>query len=306
MKNNGLPWVLLLGTLFGSSLISSRFGLTEFPSLTFVGLRMAVSTLCFTLAFTFTRRYSWPTNRSVWRHGIVMGIVGTTIPMNAFIAALNYISGGVAAIVGAAGPAFTVLLAHFLLKDERMNWQKGLGVALALSGAIVLSLRGESGLTSGGELAYIGYLLVIGSNISSSFGIIYARTFLKDANTFQITSVRVLTAGLITLPIAWFVSGIDFSEVTRVGIISLFYSSIISSFLGFILSLYIVTRFGVATSIMTNYIVPVVAAIGGVIILNEQVTVGMLGGMTIIIAGVYLINQRQPPPMRMSGGATSR
>ncbi len=306
MKNNGLPWVLLLGLLFGSSLISSRFGLTEFPSLTFVGLRMLVSTVCFALAYTFGRNYAWPTDPLVWRHGIVMGLIGTAIPMNAFIASLAYISGGLAAIIGAAGPAFTVLLAHFLLKDERMTWQKGLGVALALSGAIILSLRGESGLEGGGEQAYIGYLLVIGSNISSSFGIIYARTFLKGANTFQVTSVRVLTAGIITLPIAWLVSGIDFSEVTRVGITSLFYSAIISSFIGFILSLYIVTNFGVATSIMTNYVVPVVAAVGGILILDEQVTLGMLGGMAVIAVGVYIINRRQPVPPRMSGGATSR
>ena len=116
---------------------------------------------------------------------------------------------------------------------------------------------------------------------------------MRNLSAFQITSVRAFTTMLITLPLAYFTLGFDFSGVTSVGLTSLFYSSLISSFAGFILSLYIITQFGVATSIMTNYMVPIVASIGGALLLDERITIGMGIGMTIILLGISIINSKQ-------------
>ena len=298
MKNKGLPYVLLLSTFFGSSLISSRFALGEFKSLQFISLRMLISTICFIITFTLTSKFEWPRGSNLWRHGLILGIIGTTIPMTAFISSLNYLSSGVAATMGAAGPALTVVLAHFMLADERLNLQKVIGVLLALSGALLLALRGETGLGDGAS-SLTGYLLIGTSTLSSSFGVIYARTYVKDLSAFQITSIRVLTCTVITLPIAYYLYGFDMSDITRVGYTALFYSAIISSFMGFILSLYIINNFGVATSIQTNYVTPIVATIGGILLLDEQITIGMLAGMLVISLGVYTINAKHGRPYRV-------
>ena len=53
---------------------------------------------------------------------------------------------------------------------------------------------------------------------------------------------------------------------------------------------YIVRRFGATPAAMTNYLVPIVASIGGVLLLGEQATAGMLVGMMIIIGGIALIS----------------
>ncbi len=292
MKNQGLPYVLLLSLFFGTSLISSRFALQEYGSIAFVGLRTIVSLTCFAAAFTFSTRYKWPTDRNVWRHGMVLGVIGTTIPFTFFITGLSYLSSGIAAIIGTTGPAITVVLAHFLLDDDRLTSRKTLGVALALGGAVMLSLSGETGLGDSAEFDPRGYLFIFASNISSSIGIIYARRNVRDLSAVQITSVRVFTAMLITMPLAFFLGQLDFSAVTRIGVITVFYSGIVSSFAGFILSLYVINNFGVSTSIMTNYIVPIIASIGGVLLLNEQISGPMLVGMAVIICGIYLINQQ--------------
>ncbi len=292
MKNQGLPYVLALSLAFGTSLISSRFALSEYGSIAFVGLRTIVSLTCFAAVFTFSSRYNWPTDKNIWRHGIVLGVIGTTIPFTFFITGLSYLSSGIAAIIGTTGPAITVVLAHFLLDDDALTRRKTLGVSLALGGAIMLSLSGETGLGDSAEASPIGYLFVFGSNISSSIGIIYARKNVRDLSAIQITSVRVFTAMVITVPLAFVLGQLDFSAVTRVGVITVLYSGIISSFAGFILSLYIINNFGVSTSIMTNYIVPIVATIGGVLLLNETISVTTLASMAVIICGIYLINQQ--------------
>ena len=169
LKNQGLPYVLLLATMFGTSLISSRFVLRELSSITFIGMRMTVAVVCFIILFTFSKSFEFPRDPKVWKHGAVLGIIGTTIPMTAFISSLNYLSSGVAAIIGTIGPALTVVLAHFLLKDDKLTLQKGVGVLIALSGAILLSVRGETGLGDAVEFNPIGYLLILCSTVK--FGV---------------------------------------------------------------------------------------------------------------------------------------
>ena len=294
--DSGLPYVLLLSLMFGTSLVSARIGLREFTSLDFIGIRMALSSLAFLLSFIFfSSRFEWPTDPAVWRHGFVLGIIGTAIPMTAFISSLNYLSSGISSIIGTTSPALTVILAHFLLKDERMTGRIVFGVVLALSGAVLLILLGESGLDTDSAVNPIGYLLVFTANVSSSFGIIYARRFVRKLSPFQITSVRALVAMLIVLPIGLYFGGIDFSVVTRVGYAALAYSAIISSFAGFILSLYIINQFGVATSVMVHYMIPIVATTTGILLLNEKVTMGMFVGMAIIIGGISIINSKSAP-----------
>ena len=292
LRERGILYVLALSLMFGTSLVSARIGLGEFTSLDFIGLRMLVSTFAFLVSFTFfSSRFEWPTDPAVWRHGFVLGIIGTAIPMTAFISSLNYLSSGISAVIGTTQPALTVVLAHYMLKDERMTGRVVFGVVTALSGALLLILLGESGLDSG-KANPIGYILVFIANISSAFGIIYARHYVRDLSAFQITAVRAVVTMAIILPIGLMMGGIDFSAVTRVGYTSLLYSSLISSFAGFILSLYIINQFGVATSVMVSYVIPVVAAVTGVMLLDEKITWGMLTGMAIIIGGISIINSR--------------
>ena len=295
-KSNGFPYVLLLSLFFGTSLVSSRFALREIASLQFIGLRMLIATIAFIIVYTFSKQYAWPTDPQIWQHGVVLGIIGTAIPMTAFISSLNYLSSGVSAIIGTTGPAFTVLLASFLLKDEDLNRRKIFGIMLALGGALLLTLMGETGLNTGEAANPLGYILVFTANISSSFSVIYARKNVRDLSAFQITSVRALVTMLIVLPIAYVSYGMDLSVLTAVGVTAVLYSALISSFAGFILALYIINRFGVATSVMTNYVVPIVASICGALLLDEKITLGMVGGMIVIIAGISIINMKNVDP----------
>ena len=297
-NSNGFPYVFMLSLCFGTSLVSSNFALKEIDSLTFVGLRMLIATVAFILIFSFSKQYQWPTESVLWKHGFVLGIIGTAVPMTAFITSLNYLSSGVSAIIGTTSPAITVLIASFLLPTEDLSRRKIFGIALALGGAILLTLLGETGLNTEGPVNPLGYILVFTANISGGFSVVYARKYVRELSSFQITSVRVVVAMIVILPIAYFWTGIDLSRLTRVGITAIFYSALISSFAGFILSLYVINRFGVATSVMTNYMVPIVASIGGALLLDEIITLGMVGGMVIILAGISIINMKPFDPNR--------
>jgi drug/metabolite transporter (DMT)-like permease len=203
MSPQALPYIVLLGFLFGSTLVASRFSVGQFQSLTYIGLRLSLAGLCHVLIYLFSKGRQWPKGRQLWKHSAVLGIFATAIPMTAIVSSLQFQSSGVTSVLITTGPALTVLLANFLLPDESLTWRKGLGVLLALAGAVLLAVRGESGLPDVERANPLGYVLVLGAMVSASGSTIYARKYMRDLDTFDVASVRMWVAALAIMPCCW-------------------------------------------------------------------------------------------------------
>lgn len=292
MSPQALPYIILLGILFGSTLVASRFSVGQFQSLTYIGLRLSLAGLCHALIYLFSKGRQWPRGRQLWLHAAVLGIFATAIPMTAIVTSLQFQSSGVTSVLITTSPALTVLLANFLLPDESLTWRKGLGVILALAGAVLLAVRGESGLPDVERASPVGYILVLGAMVSASASTIYARKYMRDLDTFDVASVRMWVAALAIMPLSIILVGFDLSQVNRQGYTALLYAAFVGTFAGMMLAFYNIQRFGATASAVTAYIIPVVAMFGGVLLLDETVTRGMLLGMGLIILGVAIINQR--------------
>jgi drug/metabolite transporter (DMT)-like permease len=291
MSLQAVPYIILLGFIYGTSIIASAFNVGQFEPATYIGLRLMLAGLVYAALYPVMRSRRWPTDRQLLRHSIVLGIFGTAIPMTAFVLALQYQSGGITALLITVGPALTVLMAHIFLEDESLTATKAAGAALALGGAAMLALRGESGLEDVNRANPIGYALVLMAMTVSSAMTIYARRHMRNMDAFDVASVRILTAGLVVLPLSFLFVGFDLSAVTSQGYFALIYAALVGTFLAFFLSFYNIKRFGATASAMTSYIVPVVTGIGGVLLLGERITPAMLLGMGVIVSGVALINR---------------
>lgn len=291
MSPQALPYIILLGFLFGSTLVASRFSVGQFHPTTYIGLRLVLASLCHVAIYTFSPKRHWPTSAILWRHAAVFGIFATALPMTAIVSSLQFQSSGVTAILITTSPALTVLLAHFFLTDEPLNRRKGLGILLAFIGAFLLAIRGESGLPEVSRASPIGYILVLGAMVSASASTIYARKFMRNLDTFDVASVRMWVAAAVVMPLSLLLVGFDLSQVTSQGYTALLYAALVGTFAGMMLAFFNIQRFGATASALTAYVIPVVASIGGALLLDETVSPGMLVGMAFIIAGVALINQ---------------
>lgn len=281
-----------MGLLFGSTLLVSRFSIGQFAPTTYIWLRLALAGVAFAVVYTISSKRRWPTDRTLLKHAIVIGIFGTAIPMTGYVTTLVFLSAGVTSMFMTTTPAFTVLFAQFLLPDEQLTKRKVAGVLLALSGAAILAVRGESGLATGEAANPIGYVLILTAIISDSLMIIYARRNCQQLDTFDVTSVRILTAALVVAPISLLLVGFDLSAVTAAGYAGLVYAAAAGTFGGLLMALWVTQQFGATTVSLVGYIIPVVAAVGGVLLLDETITAAMLGGMALIIAGVAILNRR--------------
>jgi len=288
-----LPYILTLGLLFGSTLVASRFSVSQFDTVNYIAIRLSLAALLHASVFLFAiKGRRWPRGRELWLRSAVLGIFGTAIPMNFIAASLNYQSSGVTSFLITLGPAFTVLIAHFYLDNERLNSRKILGIALALSGAILMVALGETGLPDVTKANPLGYLLVLFAMVSASYGTVYARKYMHQMDAFEVGSIRMWVAAVIVLPVSVLMVGFDLSGVDSKGYTALGWATFAGTFTGMLLSFYIIKRFGATASAMTAYIIPIFSSIGGVLLLNETITSGMLAGIVLMLSGIMVINQR--------------
>jgi drug/metabolite transporter (DMT)-like permease len=192
-----------------------------------------------------------------------------------------------------AGPAITVLMAHFFLADESLNWRKTVGVGLALGGALLLAVRGESGLSGVNQTSPIGYGLVFLAMLCAGGMTVYARRFMRQFDSFDVASIRMLVAAITVMPLSVLLVGVDLQNVNAQGYFALGWAALAGNFAGMLLAFYNIKHFGATASAMSLYVIPAVAGLGGVLILNEQITAGMLAGLILIGLGIALINQRE-------------
>ncbi len=290
MKTHPAPNILLLGTLFGTTLVASRFIVGQTAPLTYVGLRFGVAALGFVMIYLLPNsRRKWPRDRILWQRGVILGIFGTALPMVSFVSSLQYISSGITSVLMTTSPAITAILAHFLLPDEKLTLKKGAGVLLALIGALLLTLRGESGIAGLARANPLGYILAFSGILSANAMSIYIRKKMRDFSTFDIATVRMITAMIIVLPLAWWNSGLQVPQVNNIGWLVILYAAIVGTFFAMMLDFSNIKRFGATTSSMVTFVIPVVAVICGALLLGEQTTSGMLVGMVMILAGIWLI-----------------
>ena len=168
------------------------------------------------LIYAVSRQKIWPTDKWIWIHALILGVFGTALPMSGMVMALEYLSSGITSILITIGPAVTVLFAHFLLDDERLTWRTTIGIALALAGAILLAVRGETGLAeSSGSL--LGYVLVLSAMLFGSIGTIYARKYMKSYDSYDVASIRMFGAMFLMVPLSLLTVGFDLSPVTAAG-----------------------------------------------------------------------------------------
>ena len=118
MHTKALPYVGLLGLLWGTNLVIMRVGVGQFDPMVFVGVRLLLASLAFVVVYTLSGNRLVPTNRKLWLYATFLGIVSTAIPMTAIVTSLTFQSSGVTALLITTAPAFITIAAHFFLPDE--------------------------------------------------------------------------------------------------------------------------------------------------------------------------------------------
>ena len=134
-----VEWALLLvlALLWGGSFFFSKIAVGELPPLTVVLCRVVLAALALNLVVLLSGR-RMPADPRLWGAFFVMGLLNNVIPFSLIFWGQTQIASGLAAILNATTPLFTVLVAHVATNDEKLSASRLLGVLAGVAGVAVM------------------------------------------------------------------------------------------------------------------------------------------------------------------------
>src|SRR5437867_12706600 len=142
-------WSLLglLSMLWGGSFFFNGVVLKELPPFTVVFLRVALAAVMLLPLLWLYRRIRFPAGLSGWRPFIAIGLLNNVLPFSLIVVGQTYIPGGLASILNATTPLFTVMVMA-VAGEEKLHARRIAGVVAGLIGVAILHGDGF-GLESG-------------------------------------------------------------------------------------------------------------------------------------------------------------
>ncbi len=285
-----VEWVLLiiLSIFWGGSFFFVEVALTELPPLTIVLGRVGFAALALIL-LVYVIGLRMPLDFRLWRAFFVMGALNNMIPFSLIVWGQTQIASGLAAILNAATPLFTVVLAHFLTNDEKMTAYKLVGVLLGLVGVTVM-IGGE--FLGGLGLHVMAQLAVLGAAISYAFAAIFGRRF-EGTPPLVTAAGQVSATTVLMLPIVLFVDqpwNLPVPSATAWGTIAGL--ALLSTAAAYLIYFRILATAGATNLLLVTFLIPLSAILLGVTILGERLEPKHFVGMALIGLGLAVIDGR--------------
>lgn len=283
-------WLGSLSLLWGGSFFFIGVVVNEVPTLVIVFSRVALAGLTLWVLVWFLR-IPMPKFAGLWLSFFVMGLLNNVIPFSLIVWGQAYISTGLASILNATTPLFTVIVASLLLADEKMTANKLLGVCIGFLGTIIM----VGPTTLNGLMSDVyAQLAIMGAAISYAFAGVFGRHFRKFQLHSMVLAAGQLTASaLILLPIVlWLHAPSQFVMPSLYGTLSLVSLSFFSTALAYILYFRILASSGASNLALVTFLIPLSAILLGVFVLHETLSRLHIFGMLIIFLGLLVIDGR--------------
>jgi drug/metabolite transporter (DMT)-like permease len=286
---DGRDWALLgvLSVLWGGSFFFNGVALRELSPLTLVFLRVALAAV---MLLPVLRAYGigLPATFAAWRPYFAIGLLNNVLPFSLIVTGQVYIPSGLASILNATTPLFTVLVMA-AAGDEKLLMRRVLGVLTGLIGVIIL--RGHNLGFGTGE--GVGILLCLLAAFSYGLAALYARRRLSDSPPLATATFQLLASSLMMAVIAATVErpwqlpmpGLT-TWLAMIGLAAL------STALAYIVFFQILRRSGSTNVMLVTLLIPVTAILLGYLVLGEQISRHEILGALVIGSALLLIDGR--------------
>ncbi len=285
-----LEWLLLLAlsALWGASFFFSKVAVAELPPFTLVLGRVGLAAGAL-IALVAASGQRLPRSPATWAAFLAMGALNNAIPFSLIFWGQTQIASGLAAILNAATPLFTVVLAALLTEDERMTPSRLGGVLLGLAGVVVM--LGPDALDGLGA-DVLAQLAVLGATLSYALAGIFGRRFhgLRPPVT---AAGQLVGATVLILPLALVVDRPWALPPPRLETwAALVGLALVSTALGYVLYFRILAVAGATNVLLVTLLIPVSALVLGTAILGERLDPRHFAGMALIGLGLATIDGR--------------
>jgi len=272
--------LLLLSLLWGSAYLFMRAAVPAFGPAAMVAVRLAIAALVLLplLAWRGGLHGMWSNPRPL----LVQAVAYTALPFLLLAYAAQHLTAGMLAVLSATAPLFAALLAH-VTQAERLGRWRLLGLLIGFAGVGVLTWGSASFKSADGLLAVAAMLAC---SLIWTLGANYTRKHLAGMDTMALTAGGLALAAAALAPLAWATWPATlpgpraWAEVAFLGVAS--------SAMGFLLYYRLLRRIGTVGAISVTFLSPLVAGLSGALYLGEAITLQMLLGAAVVLAGTAL------------------
>lgn len=287
MKLKNFLWILLLAAIWGPSFLFIKVAVQEIPPITLVMARVALASLTLFLIIRAQGRKLPPLGR-VWFHFAFMGFFAHALPFVLFSWGELHVDSALASILNGTTPLFTVILAHFLVADDRMTPIKLVGTLLGFAGLVALVMPS---LLAGVRVETWGLLGMAVAAICYAVTIIYSRQHLRGLPPLVAPAAQLMMAAIFLLPVSLVVERpytLPFPSLPALA--SLLSLSLLGTAVAFTVYYHILEKMNASELSMVTYLMPVFGVALGVVILGEKLNWNAYLGCALILLGVMTVN----------------
>ena len=280
MPARSLALLTTLAALWGGSFVFMRYAVPAMGPVPLTFVRVALAALVL-FALAAARRKP-PSLRSHWRAFGIVGLVNSALPFVLFCFAEQTISASTAGILNATSPFFGAIAAAIWL-GEPLTARKIGGMTLGLVGvALLVGLQPEV-LTRETVLAIAACLVAA---LCYGLGGVYAKKRMQGVPSFALACGSQLSAAIILAPLLPFASVPG--PVTSWVVFNVAALAVASTAVAYLIYFRLIADIGPSRALTVTFLIPLFGVLWGYLFLDEAITVNMLAGGALIVAGTAL------------------
>lgn len=294
MQMTAQTWGLLalLGMIWGGSFFFARVAVLHVPPATLVLLRVGIAALALHI-YVSGRFDIYTTLRARWREFLLLGLINNAVPHMLIFLGQTQIGAGLASILNATTPIFTVLIANRMTADEKLSSAKVAGCLIGLAGtAVLIGPRALAPFTGAGGPPLWAVLLPVLAAVSYGFAATYGKRFRGTAPPV-IAAGQLTASTLLMLPVSLLLdTPWQLPMPPMTAILAVLALALLSTAYGYILFFRIMAAAGATNTSLVTLLVPPSAILAGMLFLGERLTLLGVLGMALVLFGLVVLDGR--------------
>lgn len=220
----------------------------------------------------------------------IMAITNALVPWIAIAWGEERISSGLASILNSTTTLWTAVLIYWAMPKERPSGVGYVGVVLGFAGVVILVLPDI--LAHGVSGSFLGAMAVLVAALSYAANAIYQRRKMRNVSVFDVSIGQLAATVVLAIPLAA-------PSLTHVHVAFTSMAAVIALGAGgtgiaYLFYYYVMNTLGAVRAAGVTLLVPVTAVFWGVSLLHESLSVPIVAGMVVILAGIVLTNLKRP------------
>ena len=277
MHRREVVLLLTLASIWGASFLFIKLGVDEVEPAVVVLGRLVVGVAV--LVPVVLLRGAIPDMRAMWVPCVVLGALNNAVPYWLIAFAETRIDSGLAAVIQAAAPILTVVLATRIDPSQRVRGLRLVGVAVGFVGVALLV-----GVQEGSQL--VGALAVLGTATCYAVSVLYAGRTVRSFPPLEVAIGQLGVGMLLALPFG--LAQLPSEAPPAKAVAAIVALGALSTGVAYLLYFTLIARAGASRAILVTYLVPAFALVYGTVFLDEPVTVSALAGLVLILGGTAL------------------